>query len=292
MPIDPNAIQPATVKEISMVSHYFPKDGATGSYRDLLRVSPHWTSYKRTRLNAESVTDEWSYKTTREDRDNDWNRLVYLVLELFQDAAKNRFPRLEDSKGFNVRLALDDGRHLDVEFIGDFRANGIERIARSLKLLIPSEETSYPDVLDIIPLRLKPVAITPEVLKSIDKNSLSAFMYAEYGAMGAPGEFVALDEGGTKFYIDSVYGKKEGQVSQEEAIDALFPVLKPRKPSAILELDAVMIDGRLWIFSYLGMGNHLYMTYEFWTEHWPKIFALHPVDRYKKWKRLVFTPKN
>ena len=286
MPKNPKLIDPQSVKEISMTSDFIFMSYSDYWYRDLLRISRHWSSYRRTNVHAEKVVDEWSYKSTNESREMGWNHLLNAVFSLFQSDT-NVFETITDTSEFNIRVTLNDGSHLDMKFYGNFASNKLEGLSYAFKTLIPKEETAYPDVLDIIPLFLHPVLITKEVLDRIEEKNICAFMYAEGGAMGCPGEFCALDTEGTKFYIKGFYSGSQKQVGQIEAMEKLFPDFSRLSGIGAPDMNTVLLNKERWMFIYLGMGNHLYLRYDFWMEHGLKIWDGGASKRYRNWKKLI-----
>jgi hypothetical protein len=276
-----------SVKEISMVSNFVFMVDNEYWYSDLLRISKHWSSYRRTSVETEKVTDQWSYQSTDEFRERKWEQLVYAVLDLMK--SEKQFPIKTDCPTFNIRITFDDGSHQDKHFFSDFKENHLEWLSTIFKRLIPSEEIAYPDVLNIIPLFLDSILLTPESIKQVNKSHLCALMFAEGGAMGSPGEVCILDTDGHKYVVESFYCRNEQQLSQIEAIETLFHTLDngPRIGDVRRIKHTLDINHDKWIYLYLGMRNHLYLRQDFWHEHGLRVFDQEASIMYGKWKRLV-----
>ena len=285
MPIDLNQLNSESVKEVSMVSNFIFMSYDKYWYRDLLRISKHWSSYRRINFHTSKITDEWSYQSTSKERELDWIHLVDMVLDLFKNEKSQEI--ITDTSEFNIRITLTDGSHIDHHFYRGFAENGFRGLSHVFKLLIPSEESAYPDVIDIIPLFLHSVPLTAESIKEVKKEDLCVMMYAEGGAMGCPGEMCALDTHGNKFYVDGIYSGSKDQISQIEAIDTLFEDLQHQSGIGAPPVSTVRLNGGMWIYLYLGMGNHLYLRHDFWDEHGPRVFSTEPPKMYRNWKNLI-----
>lgn len=169
----------------------------------------------------------------------------------------------------------------------DFAFNEMKELAFLIKKMILSEETEYPDVLNIIPLYLCNYEMTRKNLKDLKKEDICVLMYAESGAMGSPREVYIIDTNGSKYSTSGIFSNDGCDISQIEVIDAFFDGLKHKSGIGAPDFDNCWINNGHLVYVNLGMGNHLYLRRDFWVEHGIRIMAMDPAERYTKWKYLI-----
>lgn len=273
----------SNVKEISIVSKFVFMMYNGYWYKDLLRLSEHWVSYKRNSFSKNKVVAEWSYKTKRTNRI--WESITKEAIDVFQRDKPWMF--MTDVGSFNIRVTFKNNEHWDLELSSNFAANELERLARMIKQMIPSEETDYPDVLDVIPLFLDEYPLTRKNLEELKKEDICALMYAEGGAMGCPGEVCIIDVNGRKYFNHGIYSDEECDISQIEVIDTYFEGFEHIDGIGAPDYKDCSINGESWKYINLGFGNHLFVRRDFWFEHGDRITNVDIGKRYTNWKRLI-----
>ena len=203
------------IKEISIASKYVFMMFNDYWYKDLLRISQHWISYKRNSFQTNDLVSEWSYKTSKENRI--WESLTNEIISAFKRGEPGIF--MTDVGTFNIRVTFKNNEHWDLELSSNFAVNGLKQLAIIIKKMIPIEETVYPDVLDVIPLFLSEHPLTKKELSNLKKEDICALMYAEGGAMGSPGEVCIIDVNSNKFFSGGIYCDEETDLSQIEVIE-------------------------------------------------------------------------
>ena len=273
------------VKEISFVSTFTTTQNSDYSYKDLLRISKNWVSYRRNSLDTGNVQLEWSFKNSKVD--HHWDYLVCDLIEIFANETIPVLP--EESILVNLRINFKNNTHWDLPITPDFASKYPEDyslIIQLIKRFIPNEIYDYPDVLNKLPLLFKEKSLTKANIKNIKKEDICVLMYAEGGAMGAPGEVCIIDKYGTKLVNQGMFDT-ESDVSQIEAIEMLFDGFEHVHGFMAPEFKACQINGGSWMYINLGAGNHLYLREDFWDEHGNRILDTSSVERYSKWKALI-----
>lgn len=278
-----NVHSQGNVKEISIVSNFAFMQYSDYWYKDFLRISEHWVSYRRNDFKTGEIRSEWIYKSSKKNRI--WEHLTETAIFTYNRCKPWNF--VTDCGSLNLRITFKNGEHWDLELSSDFAFNEMKELALLIKKMIPSEETEYPDVLNIIPLFLCNYEMTRENLKDLKKEDVCVLMYAEGGAMGSPGEVCVIDTNGTKYSTGGIYSNDGCDISQGEVIDAFFDGLEHRSGSGAPDFDNCRINNSHWVYVNLGMGNHLYLRRDFWVEHGIRIMAMDPAERYTKWKDLI-----
>ena len=252
-------------------------------YKDLLRISEHWVSYKRNDFMTGLIRSEWSYKSSKENFY--WKQLTETAIKTFNWC--NSGINITDNGSFNLRITFKNGNHWDLELASNFAFNKLDELAFIIKKIIPSEETEYPDVLNVIPLFLRNHELTKKNLKELKKNEICAFMYAELGAMGSPGEICIIDTNGNKFSTGGIFSSDVCDINLEDIIEKYFNGIEIWSGLGAPNICNCTINKRPWIYENLGMGNHLFMRKDFWEEHGARIMDPKYADRYIKWKKLI-----
>ncbi len=271
------------IKEVSIVSKYVFMLFNDYWYKDLLRISPHWISYRRNKFQTDDLVTEWSYKASKENRL--WDSLTNEILSSFNRDEPWTF--MTDVGTFNMRVTFKNNEHWDLELSSNFADNGLTSLAMIIKKMIPSEETDYPDVLDAIPLFLYEHPLTKKELSNLKKEDICALMYAEGGAMGSPGEVCIIDIDGNKYFSSGIYSDVESEVSQIEVIETYFDGLEHSSGIGAPDYKDCFINNKRWKYINLGFGNHLYLRNDFWYEHGDRIVSVDAGQRYVNWKRLI-----
>ena len=272
--------------EISIVSSFVFQTYSDYWYKDLLRISKNWISYKRTNFHTNEVTDEWSYQTNNDYYSKKWD---YVSKQVFRELRENKeSDYISDCGEINLRITFNSGEHWDKKMSSSLSYNGLDRIAYEIKTLIPNEESTYPDLLDNIPLFFTEYDMTRENLKDLQKDDICALMYAEGGAMGSPGEVCIIDVNGNKYVDEGIYkSNSKCDISQIEVIDTFFEGFKHVDGFAANKINVCRINDENWIYLYLGAGNHLYLRHDFWHEHGMRIMTTEEQTRYGRWKKLI-----
>lgn len=272
------------IKEISIVSSFVFQVYDDYWYKDLLRISEKWISYKRTNFTTNKVTNEWSYQTNNKTYIENWDSLKKCIIKEFE--SQHDLIQRTDCGELNIRVTLINNDHLDLKMSGGLEENGLGDLSFLIKRLIPVEEIVYPDFLDIIPLFLQKISMTRESLKDLNKQDICALMYAEGGAMGSAGETCIIDIYGNE-YVDKGLYDETCDITQIEIIETFFDGFKHIDGFASPAFNICRINDSNWIYINLGYGNHLYLRHDFWHEHGLRIMATDAPERYGKWKRLI-----
>ena len=274
---------PSNVKEVSIVSNFVFMMFNEYWYKDILRISEHWISYRRNNFNNGKVVSEWSYKSNKDNRL--WESLTNEIISTFLRDKPWTF--ITDVGSFNIRVTFKNDEHWDLELSSNFADNELNHLAILIKRMIPSEETNYPDVLDVVPLFLEDCALTRKSLEELKKEDVCVLMYAEGGAMGSPGEVCIIDINGRKFFTHGIYSDDKCDISQIEIVETYFNGLNHRSGIGAPDYADCYINGRTWKYINLGFGNHLYVRDDFWYEHGDRIANVEASQRYVNWKRLI-----
>lgn len=273
----------SNVKEVSIVSHYIFMMSNDYWYKDLLRISKNRISYRRNSFRSGDIRSEWSYKTTTDNRL--WDSLTSEIISTFD--GEKPFIQITDSGSFNLRVTFKNDEHWDLDLSVNFSFNKLSDLALLIKRMIPSDETEYPDVLDVIPLFLYEQDLTKENLKDVKKQDFCALMYAEGGAMGLPGEVCIIDTHQNKLFNNGICSDKEYDISQIEVLETYFDGFKHIDGYLAPDFATYQLNEKSWKYINLGYGNHLYLRNDFWYEHGDRIMSVDASERYVKWKKLI-----
>lgn len=266
------------IKEISMVSH--KTTGDKSDYEDLLRISDHWFSYKRTRIADGKEVEHWSYKTHSD-----------VLMGKFRDVCKSLYEEFSNPHKaysgksvfkFNIRVTSKDGSHEDISKNGSFSDNDMSPIALAFLRAIPEFE-SYPEVISLF----KSKYLTRKILSSLDKNDISAFMYAEGGAMGSPGCMDLITRDFNRYYTDGIYGRvtDASQFDVTELLVGFEHIASYGRKS----LEILKINDENWMYLNLGAGNHLLLRHDMYRMVGDMVLDTEHPRMYGKWRRLVDT---
>ena len=126
------------IKEISLVTNCISSEPCM-CYKDHLRVSRGWISYKRLNPTNDNIIIEWSIKT------RDYNVIGFEALENFVNCEielrethpKELIKNITDIGGFCLRTFFTDGKYIDIKGFGDLYFNHLDTIATTLFDLIP-----------------------------------------------------------------------------------------------------------------------------------------------------------
>ena len=262
------------IKEISIVSHCKRDDG----YKDLLRISKHCISYKRTGEKSDEEIYHWSYKTTSNVFDRSYEDICDYLYHEF-NAPHPDYDK-ESLFDFNIRITYKDGTHEDIHKNGTFSDNDMSIHAVMFYKIIPQFEP-FPDVITIF----KNTYLNSNVLSKINRDSINGFMYAEGGAMGCPGCIELITEGYNRFYTRGIYGKTTdvSQFDVAELLEGFEHIATYQRKS----LEILKINGENWINLNLGAGNHLFLRHDMYRDFGNMLLDVEHPTMYGKWRRLV-----
>ena len=91
-----------TIKEISISSNFVFMKLNDYWYKDLLRISEHWVSYKRNDFMTGLIRSEWSYKSSKENFY--WKQLTETAIKTFNWC--NSGINITDNGSFNLRITF------------------------------------------------------------------------------------------------------------------------------------------------------------------------------------------
>jgi hypothetical protein len=106
-------------------------------------------------------------------------------------------------------------------------------------------------------------------------------MRAESGAMGSPGEVTVLCED-TVYRTNLLYDN----ACNPQNIFSLYEGLDSFEGSPV-DICLLIINDDVWIYLYLGYGNHLYLNYRFYKKYSNLIYDAEAPNRYTKWNMLI-----
>ena len=261
------------IKEISIVSHCNKKDG----YDDLLRISKHWISYRRTNKKGKEI-HQWSYKTSAYVLEGKYNDVTDC---LYREFKKPHPPYNGDSLyDFIIRITYRDDTYEDIHKKGTFSDNDMCLHAAKIYKIIPENE-AFPDVITVF----KSEYLNSNNFSKIRPRDINAFMYAESGAMGFPGCIDLITSKYQRYYTDGIYGKLT-DVSQYDVASVLDGFEhKPTYQRKSLEI--LKINNENWIYLNLGAGNHLFLRHDMYYEFGNMLVDVNRPNMFGKWRRLV-----
>lgn len=106
-------------------------------YRDVLKISKNWISYKRNNFFDEHKYDRsWDYKTDSKEFENRFELLCHDILNL-----ESPRTRSTDSGEFDVIITFNDESKKEIKFTGSFdQTPSLIRIAATINMMIPNKE--------------------------------------------------------------------------------------------------------------------------------------------------------
>lgn len=123
------------IKEISInTNHIFMRFDPENTYKDRLRISKNWISYKRDYLcNEEKENDRWDYKTNSKEFKRKYNLLCYQI-EKIRPAEFFK----TDVGNFEISILYSDGTCQKYQYDGNFYDNKLDEIARLISKMVPN----------------------------------------------------------------------------------------------------------------------------------------------------------
>ncbi len=270
------------VREISIVSNIAKSSHNNNEYKDLLRVSSNWISYKRTYRNNEVPSVEWSYKTTSYIYDRKWSNLIYVCLNEL-NKKKECMNHSTDSSGYTFRVSFKDGKHIDIKGTSNLSRDGFADTAYMLQEMIPHLEPSS-ECIERHCYHYSDIALSRKNIEQLDLSTVDSIMYAEGGAMGIPGLVEITTVDGKRF--SNMPGLDGCDIDQCEVL-SLFDGLNPFRKSFSIDLESFEMNGSEWVYVGLGAGNHLYLRHKLYLKVINDIFDARVSVRYSNWMDLT-----
>lgn len=263
------------IKEISIVCKCSKEDN---KYKELLRVSRGWLSYKKTYQVDDNEDVNWSYKSNSKESFIKFECACDVCYHLFN--VRHEHIRVDSPYSFNVRVTYNDLTHIDLKFNGTFADNNLFDYVIMFVKIIPDGEI-YPECFTVF----KNIYLNKNILRTIEKDNINGLMFAEGGAMGKPGCVELITKDYYRYYTDGIYGKVT-DVDQIEVINLLDGFeFKPTFGCKLIE--NIIINNKEWIYLNLGAGNHLLLRHDLFERIGTLILDTMDHLMYSKWIRLV-----
>lgn len=125
------------------------------------------------------------------------------------------------------------------------------------------------------------IKLEKATLSTVPYDKIRYFSLAEGGAMGCPGEVLMVTSDGEVYQANYCYG----DISYGDLV-AAFPTLGMCE-FPLFGVGTVMPEG--WNYVALGMGNHLIVHDDVYSEFKKKIEGLRPPQIYQKWVIIALT---
>ena len=267
----------STVKEISLVCK---RDNGQYVTEELLRVSKGWISFVRKEENKPEVT--WSLKSNDPKFIQGFDDLI---VTMYHEDGAPHFPYEGKSMfSYNIRVTFLDNTYQDFPRNGSFRESGLINQCHAFLNLIP-DGFQYPHALDAPLYKAKQERLNREILNGLKKEYVLAIMFAEGGAMGCPGEIQLVTE--ETIYYSNVFFK-DNEVNIDMIIDHLFEKDAIKFNDIHCYFNHIRLINRdSWYYISLGMGNHLFVSSNFFSEYKKILLGSIEPERFKIWKKLI-----